>query len=112
MGTRKVHGSWWTDFRFNRKRHRYRSPENSKAGAEAYEAMLRQKLARGESMEPTIAPVAVPLFSTFSEQWYETYVKTNNKYSEQRYKRSVLRKHLVPFFGKLPLDQIAPMKIE
>ncbi|MDP2630223.1 MAG: tyrosine-type recombinase/integrase, partial [Candidatus Uhrbacteria bacterium] len=42
----------------------------------------------------------------------ETYVKTNNKSSEQRYKRSVLRKHLVPLFGRLPLNQISPIKIE
>ncbi len=32
-------------------RYRKRSPENSRAGALAYEAVLRQTLARGESLD-------------------------------------------------------------
>ncbi len=50
MATRKIRSSWWVDFSFNHNRYRVRSPENSKTGAQAYEAALRQKLARGESL--------------------------------------------------------------
>ena len=49
MAVRKINKSWYVDLRAD-KRYRIRSPENTKAGAEAYEAVLRHKLARGESI--------------------------------------------------------------
>jgi len=48
MAVRKIKISWWVDFWADHIRYRKRSPENTKAGAEAYEAHMRQKLARGE----------------------------------------------------------------
>jgi hypothetical protein len=51
MATRKIKNTWWVDFHFHRKRFRRRSPENTRAGAEAYELVLRQRLARGENIE-------------------------------------------------------------
>lgn len=110
MSARKIKSSWWVDFRFGHRRYRKRSPDNSKAGAEAYEAMLRQMLARGESPdERRAAPLT---FAQFSEEWLRTYVKTNNKLSEQKTKASVLRNHLVPFFGRMELAQIRIGEVE
>src|SRR6266545_2229278 len=101
MAVRIIKQSWWVDFRFNHARYRKRSPENSRAGALAYEATLRHKLARGESVEqtPDIASQQ-QAFEQFAWQWFEEYAVSNNKPSEQRNKRIILRSSLVPFFGK------------
>ena len=110
MSIRKTHGAWWVDFRFSRIRYRKRSPDNTRAGAQAYEALLRQRLARGE---PIVGErVEVPTFKEFSQKWFEVYVKNNNKPSEQLTKERILRVHLVPFFGRFKLDSIKNVNIE
>jgi hypothetical protein len=70
-------------------------------------------LARGEPLIPT-APVAAPIptFERFADQWYETYVLTNNKPSEQKAKRVVLRAHLIPFFGSRRVDRVTTLDVE
>lgn len=103
--------SWWVDIRFNHLRYRKRSPENTKAGAQAYEAVLRRKLARGESMTPVASPQK-QTFKEFAWKWFEVYVIPNNKYLEQRAKKYILQKHLVPFFGELPIEQITTHHVE
>ena len=112
MAVRLCHGSWWVDFRFNRDRYRKRSPESSKAGALAYEALLRQKLARGEQLDNVKAKTAEQTFAEFSKEWMRTYVCTNNKPSEQLTKKLTLKNHLVPFFGTLPLSKIGTTQVE
>jgi integrase len=113
MSIRKLKKSWWIDFRFNRVRYRKRSPENSRAGAQAYEALLRQKLTRGESItNAKKKDTEMPTFEEFAWKWYETYAKPNNKPSEIRNKEITLRVHLVPFFGKTRIDKITNLQIE
>ncbi|MEI7720222.1 MAG: tyrosine-type recombinase/integrase [bacterium] len=113
MAVRKIKNSWWVDFRADYKRYRKRSPENTKAGAEAYEALLRSKLVRGEQIEKT-ANVSQQerLFEQFAWLWFEQYVQCNNKFSEQRHKKYILSASLVPFFGKIPLKEISAYHIE
>src|SRR6185436_4793545 len=113
MAVRIIKGSWWIDIRVNHKRHRIRSPENTKAGAEAYEALLRHKSARGESIG-SVADDALQkqTFGEFAPNWYANYVVSNNKLSEQRAKRYTLVRDLIPYFGKLPLEQITTRHIE
>ncbi len=114
MTVRKIKNSWWVDFWFKHERNREKSPENSKAGAEAYEAVLRHKLARGESL---VGPdkkekEREQLFENFASEWLETYVKTNNKCSEANQKKYTLRTHLIPFFGKTPISKTTTLQIE
>lgn len=110
MPVRKVGGSWWVDFRHNYVRHRKRSLDNTRAGAQAYEAALRAALARGEDIAPTKKQEAT--FADFAWRWLDTYARANNKPSEVRAKRSVLGVHLVPRFGALPLPQVSGMAVE
>jgi hypothetical protein len=42
----------------------------------------------------------------------ENYLKVNNKPSEIDTKTIVFRRHIVPFFGKLRLDEVSPKGIE
>lgn len=112
MATRKIRNWWWTDFRVNGARYRKRSPENSAAGARAFENVLRQKLARGESLDAPEAKPDEKRFREFASEWFEAYVKTNNKPSEQSTKESILRVHLNPWFGDITLKQLSAQHIE
>jgi len=103
--------SYWIDIGFNRKRIRKRSPDNSFNGAKVYEAVLRQKLARGEPIEDT-KPNNKNTFKEISLKWLETYVKNNNKPSEYVNKRYIINSNLIPFFGNKYIDEIRPYEIE
>lgn len=111
MGVRKIRNSWWVDFQFNHTRYRKRSPENSRSGALAYEAILRQRVAKGELIDRDAIDQDVA-FQQFAWRWFDEYVVSNNKYSEQRTKRTVLRSALIPFFGMAPVGEITAHKIE
>ena len=111
MGVRKFRNSWWVDIHFNRTRYRKRSPENSRSGALAYELVLRQRLTKGEPIDrgPKEQP---PTFEQFAWMWFDEYVVANNKYSEQRAKKGILRNTLVPFFGRLTIGKISTHHVE
>jgi len=114
MSILKRGNKYWVDFSFNRQRYRLSSPDNSLAGAKAYEALLRHNLAYGISIkkEEVVDDKSVPDFKSFSWEWFESYVKTNNKHSEILNKESLLRVHLNPFFGDIKLDEIKSREIE
>ena len=97
------------DFRHDFKRYRRKSPENSRRGAQTYEAVLRRQLDERATAGP--AP-EVTTFAEFAERWFDTYVVTNNKFSEQRRKRYALNAHLLPLLGQLQLAQVGPGQIE
>jgi integrase len=108
-----INAAWWADFRVNHVRYRKRSPDNSKAGARAYETTLRQKLARGESIDwPKQEAEQNTSFEEFAWRWYREYVATNNKYSEQRTKKHIIANSLVPFFRKRKIADIAASDVE
>ena len=102
---------WWIDLMVNRTRYRRPSPDNTKSGALAYEALVRQKVARGEELFPKPKP-QVPLFKEFAKKWFEAYVKVNNKPSEIKSKKSVLKASLLPFFSNKRLNEITSLDIE
>ncbi len=98
---------------FHHTRYRKRSPDNSRAGAAAYEIALRQRLADGKHISHVNRPAQRELiFKKFAEQWVEDYVKPNNKYSELLAKKYVLSASLIPFFGNTPIGQISSHDIE
>jgi integrase len=112
MSIRRIRNSWWVDFRVNLTRYRVRSPENTQAGAKAYEAVLRHKLTIGEQLKPAPAPPPAPTFAAFSAEWFETYVRANCKPSTQVSRWSVLERHLLPSFGDLALSAVDVARIE
>lgn len=113
MAVRKIKKTWWVDFRFDHTRYRKRSPENSRNGALAYEAVMRGKLSRGEDItRPMCAIPREVTFKEFAERWFEDYVLPNNKPSEQKTKRYILASSLIPFFGKTLVSRISASDIE
>ncbi|HEX9297199.1 MAG TPA: tyrosine-type recombinase/integrase [Polyangiaceae bacterium] len=87
---------------------RKRSPISSKAGAEEYERQLKTSMLT----PPSAQPKEVPRFAAFAAQFMKTYVAANNKPSEQATKARILKHHLLPAFGDVPLDQIRMHAIE
>ncbi len=102
---------YWVDFSHNRRRHRKPSPDNSYKGAQAYELLLRQKLARGEPLE---APreISTPLFKEVALQWLNVAVKNNNKLSEFKNRYYILQSDLIPYFGKREIYKINSYDVE
>lgn len=111
MSVRKINNWWWVDFRHGHERYRKKSPANTRGAALTYEAVLRQRVAHGEPAVPPSQPKAVT-FTEFSDHWYRTDVLPNNKPSEQRAKLGILKNHLLPFFGKQPVEAIGTAQIE
>ena len=111
MSVRIIKKSWWVDITAGHPRCRKRSPENTKAGAQAYEALLRSKLARGESIDKKVVS-AIPLFKDFALKWYEVYVVSNNRAGEQVNKKMALNSSMIPFFGNIPINTITAYHIE
>jgi integrase len=112
MGATKRGNKWWVDFMFGGQRYRKASPDNSMAGAKTYEALLRQKLARGEPLKQAKHEDRKILFKDFAHEWFQVYVKNNNKHSEILAKESVLRVHLIPHFGNMELNEIGNFDVE
>lgn len=114
MAVRIIRNWWWVDFRHEGRRYRIRSPENSRAGAKAYEAVVAHRLTNGElATPPAPAPPRVVMrFAAFSRYWFDTYVRTSNKPSSQRSRAHMLRNHLVPAFGGIALNEIATRHVE
>ncbi len=112
MSARKLGSSWWIDLRHNGTRHRIRSPENSKRGAEAYEAHVRTLLAKGNAIVEILGKRHSQTFGDFAAEWLRTYVASNNKPSEQESKQDILRLHLLPVFGHYALKDISKASIE
>ena len=89
------------------------SPENSRAGASAFEVALRHKLAIGESIDKVSCKnEKEKTFKDFSLEWFNTYVKNNNKAAEIKRKESALNRHLIPFFGKKEINKITGRDVE
>lgn len=109
MSARLIHASWWVDFRFNGIRHRIRSPENTRSGAQAYEAQLRHRAALG--LFPVVTKT-IPLFADYAKRWFDVWVVTNTRPSTQRAREAYLRIHLIPAFGQKRLDTIASVDLE
>lgn len=114
MAVRIIKNSWWIDFRFGHIRYRKRSPENSRAGAFAYETTLRHKLAQGERIDDRVNTDADQnqTFEQFAWKWFDEYVVPNYKFSGQRLAKYTLTATLIPFFGKLPVREINSHHIE
>jgi len=90
---------------------RKKSPVAGKTGTQRYAEARAAHVVR-ESVAP--APVTrkeVPTVSGFRES-FMTYSKTNNKPSTVYAKEWMLNAHLIPFFGRMRLDEIGPAEIE
>jgi integrase len=83
------------------------SPVQTQRGAEAYERQLRSEL-----LNPSPQKKEVPTLAAFAPRFIEGHAKANrHKASGVQTKEIILRVHLLPLFGKLPLDQITDERV-
>ncbi len=93
-----------------KERVRKASPATTRRGAEQYEreilkALLDGTFGRKEKLPP-------PILAEFAKEFLATYVRSNNKPSTASTKEGILRSAVVPFFGRMRLDEIGPREIE
>ncbi len=103
---------WWVDFRFQHRRIRKRSPVQTRRGAEQFERTLRNDFAADAEAgrDPFEGPP--PTFAEFAERWMREYAQVRNRPCAQAEKRSALRLHLLPTFGRLFLNEITTARID
>jgi integrase len=93
----------------NGKLERVRKALPSKREAEKYEHSVRQALMDGTFSRKEVEQekkTEVPTLGKFADEFLETYVKNNNKPSEQAAKRSMITHHIKPLLGDVPLDEV------
>lgn len=110
MPVTQRNGAWTVDFRFEGKRVRKKSPLNTHKGAQEYERLLLTRLLNGKPLDPRAEdPVDKACDTTceaFLREWLNTYARTHNKESEIASKESIVRCHLIPFFGSTRVREL------
>jgi integrase len=86
------------------------SPVQTRRAAEQYERELRDALLTGRHNQEEVVPA--PKLAEFAKDFLTVYATVNNKPSERKAKEIILRKHLVPSFGEMRLDEIDAQAIE
>ncbi len=87
---------------------RQTSPVQTRRGAEQHERQIREALQNGTYERKVREALSLEQF----QEKFLTHAKTNNKYSTQKSKTDILRKHLLPAFGEQKLEKIGPYQIE
>lgn len=104
--------SWYVHICYRGRRYKRRCPINTRAAAKELELRLMHQLMMGELIDDKKKDREITTFREFSERWVNTHVRGNNKPSEIENKCGVLKNHLIPFFGEMPIDGIKQEKIE
>lgn len=112
----KLLEAWWVDVKFRHpdghvERVRKASPVDTRRGAEQYERDLRHALLNGTFGKEDRQEERILTLKEFAPRFL-TYSENNNKASTVAAKQQLLKTHLLPAFGRLPLDQIKPETIE
>lgn len=105
---RTIKGSWWIDVWVHGKRYRKKSPDNSRTGALAFEYQFRRTAGRLQALPAEVQGLleGEVNFAAFAQVWFVVYVKPRLELSTREGYVAVLRRSLVPHFGKLRLDHV------
>ena len=78
-----------------------------KAAAETVASKIRAKLRLGEFDLDEQKKKKAPLFKDFAAGFMQTYSAMNHKESTQDSYQTALDRHILPYFGDMPLDEIS-----
>jgi integrase len=110
MAVRKFRDRWGVDIRLEGgRRIRFRSPENSRAGALAYEAHLRNELA---VKSPDLVLQRPRLLRDAIEDWYRDDVLVNRKPSVKLHYRDIVNRFVTKDLGNHKINEITTLDIE
>jgi len=99
---------WWVFISHNGKRTSRKIGD--KRAAETVAKQLEAKLALGEFGFDE--KKSIPLFKDFAQGFMETYSPMNHKESTTESYQQVLDRHLLPYFGDMPLNEITRKDIK
>lgn len=110
-------GGWEVDIRVTMPdgrelRERRRAPVSTKDQATRWGRERERRLLQARTTVELKAPRELPRLEDFATEFLETYVRANNKPSEQAAKRVHLRRHLLPELGRLRLDEVKVRQVE
>jgi integrase len=98
--------AWYIDFHYNGLRIRKRSPIQTEIGALRYEREFKAELVAREEAHREIEFWRMPTLSHFAEDWRTRHVLVRNRPSTIETHTIVMRRHILPAFGRVPLDMI------
>ncbi len=101
---RQKSGKWYV-FINHHGRRKAKCVSDSKRAAEEVKRKLEAKLTLGEFVIEDERPSA-PTLGQYAEQWLETYAKLNCKESTYVRYEGVIRNHLIPALGQIPLPTL------
>ena len=112
---RQWKGAWWLDIVYHRQRKRKRvgvGPAGKKA-AELAAIKIQARLAEGDTVPLAPAPPSAPTFASIAEEWLRRYPALHaiRPGTLDNY-RSFTERHLIPYFGELPITDITVDRIE
>jgi integrase len=116
MGVRvrqKVKGRgnpWWVFITHNGKR--TSRQVGDKAAAETVASKIRAKLQLGDFDLEEKKKISIPFFKDFAKGFMGTYSAMNHKESTQESYQQALDRHILPYFGGMPLDEISRKDIK
>jgi hypothetical protein len=117
VGRRKDRPSdeWWlfVDYKGRRTKRRFGRGKKAKVAADALAVQLKARLALGDSGVFENERRAELTFKELAEEWLAKYPLVNSisQTTVENY-TSFTRKHLIPYFGTLPVSAITPEKVE
>ena len=100
---------WWVFISHNGKRTSRQIGD--RAAAETVASKIRAKLQLGEFGFDE-KKKSIPLFKDFAQGFMETYSAMNHEESTQESYQQVLDRHILPYFGDMPLDEISRKDIK
>jgi len=112
---RQWKGAWWLDIVYHGQRKRKRvgvGPAGKKA-AELAAIKIQARLAEGDTAPLAPAPPSAPTFASIAEEWLRRYPALHaiRPGTLDNY-RSFTERHLIPYFGELPITAITVDRIE
>ncbi|MDD2786024.1 MAG: tyrosine-type recombinase/integrase [Patescibacteria group bacterium] len=84
----------------------------TKTRADSFERIIRKRLLDLETSGISPFRESETIFEVFVERWMRDYVAVRNRHATIRSKRVVLRQHLLPAFGPLPMRAITEERID
>ncbi len=76
------------------------------------ERALRQREADAVARKFGYHKAKAPPFNEYVEYWLENYSQVQNSPEQYQNNRERLRKHLIPYFGGMPIDHISPRDVD
>jgi integrase len=117
MAVYRKNETWWIDYRYKGRRYRQKIGTRKRDAEEAL-SQIKVKIAAGEFVpmeerkrQESLEPQSV-LFETFAKEEFLPWSQMQHSANHHRRLESILRVHLIPFFGEHRLDEITTKRIE